>query len=163
MWFRETSFLLRKTDQYRTLLLRTTIVSIVPVSSAHNKPWHVWTAPMLPQPNATDPRCSPTPMLPYPPCSLTPHAAPCGEHVSVSVIFLSLQCCWIPPGAPCVTVDSMQMLFGRLVAGAQIPRYLGIHFEGMASEREVVTRILLKVWEWGEREGGRGKKEGREE
>ena len=67
---------LHKTDQCRTLLLRTTIVSIVPVSSAHDKPWHICLdrptpSPMLPQPMlrtpvAAPPPCYPTPMQPHP-------------------------------------------------------------------------------------------------
>ena len=69
----------------------------------------------------------------------------CGEHVSVSVIFLESPMLLNSSWCSFVKVDSMQMLFSRHVAGAQIPRRLGIHFEGMASEREVLTRILLKV------------------
>ena len=69
----------------------------------------------------------------------------------------------------------MRMLFGRLVGWCQGATPFG-HIEGLASGSDVAVTVELEtpflfvvplvevseVGEWGQREGGRGKKKGRE-
>jgi len=106
-----------------------------------------------------------------------------GERDSVSVVFFCFSNAvgllgYTPSatGALSVVVDSMQMLLGRRVGWCPGITPFG-HIEGLASGSDVAVTVepetpflfrslwlkVSEVGEWGQGEGGRGKKKGREE